>query len=1107
MPAPKSILKPTMPPLREIPARNPSPRKTITANSSDNKTKRDQVAAQQTTGQETSPSANDTKEDAPPTETKVTLRTEEQQQKAAHDREEKEMKALEKDVNARREARRKSLANRRVSFAPESTLHTWEVVEYMQDSTTSSSSTSSSRRASSASNATPASPARSGNDVSGSDPSEPPSTPPEQIEEGTVESPAHQRDLHQKKRRRSSGIPPLNFNNPDDEFLSSSPYSGESGIDEEEILEDATDSDSDSDNEGTAMILDEGDTTNMSMTSQKSAASSTGSSAKLEEALRLAARQAGTQGIDFDENSAEEEEIASFTPWTRSDSRGVSSLQDQENVNPFSPAFRTVVAQSHNDDCDEMDMDMEMTQAVGRIMPPSHLEDDVTMDMTMAIGGILQSQGGNRRKSVSARRQSNRRRSSAAESADGDKAMDLTMAVGGIQEQVNNSGQAADSEHDEDMTMEFTSVIGGVLAPGRRISVVPKGCDTLDARRRSSQRLSMNSDNNGEAMDMTVAVGSILPSEQADQLSMKETDGEDTFSMDITTAIGRILPSGNQSKAKSHAKRLMEKEVDSSEPVSSPFQPDVDVLDPRLGPMTIASETGSPSMTAFRGKGLRHSGAGPRNSTTPKSSRKGEADGTPVKEPLTPAKQITPLPSNPKTPTGKTPPSSKVNMRSSSPKRLFAAEIAQSLNTPLLASASKSLASKSITPSKLFQKDATTGLATPSVILNHRRRRSSGVGIDKEGLGSPRIAAILDRRGSIGEKSQAFSPGQFNLMAPIVRFDEPREMEAEIDKEREEEAERENGRRIMEREADAGQKEEKDATLILKEMIQSLTPKKKSMKGRKSLHVGAGAARGILGKRSAELDNSDDEEDDSGVKRLKNHQGSPVKNVKLQAPPSKEETTGRLARTTRRSLEASSGNITTPTIASSPSKKSIVTTPRGQGRFKDVETPQSAWKAIPFNERQPMADPERIQTEKDEEPMHLQDFLNMTSIRFMELTTTKRRPTVAPKRHSGLGNIESTDTSLENCVAACACTIPMLELYQHVCLLSNNDVFRICANSDHSRAESSKSTSQKVVESFAKLSQKALRRTRHSFANIFLLHQMFELSWTTNSRMSKRTRD
>lgn len=58
----------------------------------------------------------------------------------------------------------------------------------------------------------------------------------------------------------------------------------------------------------------------------------------------------------------------------------------------------------------------------------------------------------------------------------------------------------------------------------------------------------------------------------------------------------------------------------------------------------------------------------------------------------------------------------------------------------------------------------------------------------------------------------------------------------------------------------------------------------------------------------------------------------------------------------------------------------------------------------------------------------------MTSIRFMELTTTKRRHTVAPSDLKDSTTADGKDDlSLERCVVAGACTVPMLELYQHSC--------------------------------------------------------------------------
>ena len=203
-------------------------------------------------------------------------------------------------------------------------------------------------------------------------------------------------------------------------------------------------------------------------------------------------------------------------------------------------------------------------------------------------------------------------------------------------------------------------------------------------------------------------------------------------------------------------------------------------------------------------------------------------------------------------------------------------------------------------------------------------------------------------------------------------------------------------------------------------MIQGLSPKKPHLKGRKSLHVGS--ARGLLGKRPFELDDDDDAEEQDGVKRLKGHQGSPVKNIKLRAPPSKDETT--TGRKTRSSTRAE-GDTTTRSISFSPIK---VQSPKRQGKFRKIENDDPT--TMNF-ESSPMKDPEMLAD--DEERMHLQDFLNMTSIRFMELTTTKRRHTVAPGAvRTSFAADGKDDVSLERCVVAGACTVPMLELYQHV---------------------------------------------------------------------------
>lgn len=158
------------------------------------------------------------------------MRTEEEQQAAAREREERE----------RRDARRKSLANRRVSFAAEATLHTFHEIEYMQDSTT---STDSSRRASSVADKSP------GNGDQGSTLQNP--------TQNTLSSASDQAELP-KKPRRSSGAQSLNFHDPEDHTITSSVYSSDSEPADavEEIAADEDEESSSDSDDGTMMSMD-----------------------------------------------------------------------------------------------------------------------------------------------------------------------------------------------------------------------------------------------------------------------------------------------------------------------------------------------------------------------------------------------------------------------------------------------------------------------------------------------------------------------------------------------------------------------------------------------------------------------------------------------------------------------------------------------------------------------------------------------------------------------------------------------------------------------------------------------------------------------------------
>jgi kinetochore protein Spc7/SPC105 len=204
-------------------------------------------------------------------------------------------------------------------------------------------------------------------------------------------------------------------------------------------------------------------------------------------------------------------------------------------------------------------------------------------------------------------------------------------------------------------------------------------------------------------------------------------------------------------------------------------------------------------------------------------------------------------------------------------------------------------------------------------------------------------------------------------------------------------------------------------------MISSLTPKKNKLRGRKSLHVGT--ARGLLGKRPAELD--EDEDENTPNKRLRRPEDmSPVKGVKLPPPPTKEETVGRANRSPTRKP-----------FGLSPSKASTTPTREPKGVLASADSAHTS----PTTDAAEHEDALVEDAGPEFEPIQLQKFLDMTHIHFMELETTKRRHTTAPdsisKRAARLsleGDSKSSASNFEDCVAAGFCTVPMLELYQHV---------------------------------------------------------------------------
>ncbi len=462
----------------------------------------------------------------------------------------------------------------------------------------------------------------------------------------------------------------------------------------EDAIEEASDSNSESDDgDGTLVTVEMDEITSASVDSAHSGPNS--NSASLDAALRLASQRAGAQ--------------AQAT-------RRTQPLEDGEEAIPALMGW----GKKSSPESDALDMDM--THAMGGIIQstqsprePSR-DDDMSMEVTQAFGGIL-----------SQSKPQSPRRPEVEDSSTGEIAMDLTSAIGGIRPPADAEGDSVDNGRDEDMSMELTTVMGGVLA-----SISQKNPD-----RKTRRRTIRDLDEDQAPMNMTTSVGKILSSQQG----AANNEDDATMDMEVTTALGGILKPASPSRTRSAARKVMEQEADQPGSANATASPKIR-SPPKRGtaasPSAHSQKPETPGRAAFRGKGLRRS---------PQAKAAGM----------------------------RTPP--------------------QQTKT-----------------SKLFQKDPATGITTPRVVLTPKPRRLSGIGADKSGLGSPKVAKIFGRRESIGDSAVDFAPDKSRHQRTVA-FDDPRVIEREVDKERQDDEAKENGRKILEREAD-GSQDERDETLI-----------------------------------------------------------------------------------------------------------------------------------------------------------------------------------------------------------------------------------------------------------------------------------------------------
>ncbi|CAK7221923.1 hypothetical protein SEUCBS140593_004726 [Sporothrix eucalyptigena] len=971
-PPPRSILKPTMPILPDIPPLKPK------------------TAQGKGKGSPARGSGDDN------STTRVALRTEEEQQAAAREREERERAALEKEVIAHREARRKSLANRRVSFAAEATLHTFHEIDYPQDSTTSTDSTA--RRASSI---VPPSPA-------------PPPAPLIDIDLGFDPPglPAEEPATMQSQISHASATPEDNtLASVGDDWDDAGDEVEEDDSDELEDVDSNSEEDSEAgdsdDGDGATMVTVDADEMTsasvMSILSSISMPESTSvieSTTDVDDALELATQHAGAQAdasrrqrpLDEDE-----EEIPAFIGWGK-------KVNNNAPVPAPQPEAQSPQSQRDEDTAMSMDidvdMDMDTMRPMGGIIKSvqGQQEDGMSMDVTRVYGGIILPQPTADADSVASSPMI------MPDSDAGDEPMELTLGIGAIRSARQPDEESVDDDGLEDMSMEMTTVLGGVL--GRASLGANKA-------RRLSRRQTIrgpNDDEDDAPMDITMGVGKIFaggdtaaqqeaPEEDEDNDGEVEMDEATmTMGMEITTALGGILKPASPTRTRALAPApLPEADAENAKTPAA-------LRRKSYSPSKTATKA-SPGLSAFTGKGLHRTPARGSEAELSQKAEAGSAAPKKTPEPITKPSKSPNKTADPATPQ-RSSPVRFIGSRSKSPKRKTAS--AKKSTTPK----SPPKASVPSFSKSLFTQNPATGAAGPSIVLTPqgRRRQSAFVGA---GPASPKITEIFSRRSSLVDAASEFVVGSAQKDRPAVSFEEPSRHSTPEDEP-----------------TNSGPLDDREATQNLKDLIQNLSPKKNLLKGRKSLHVGS--AKGLLGKRPFELDDEDEEDGDlesqNFVKRLKGPEPSPVKNVRLQQPPSMMETIGRSSRSRH-----------SPSATPLPFEQS--TTPRKSTETDTLKFDNSS-REVNFDNN---TDDAAIAQDGEDDTgrIHLQDFLKLANIHFMELETTKRRATEGPgafHKDNGNGNSRLStdedgkpkDPAIESLVTT-VCKVPLLEMYQHAC--------------------------------------------------------------------------
>ncbi|CCX10554.1 Similar to Kinetochore protein spc7; acc. no. O59757 [Pyronema omphalodes CBS 100304] len=743
----------------------------------------------------------------------IPIRTEEEQQQRA-------------DILAARAARRQSLGNRRVSFAPEATLHTWDVHYFGGDNE----STPSSTAGGSSRSSTPASNRRSSSgsalEATPTPGAQPDSDPPE------PETPV--------KNRRTPA-------SDDDSSPLSSPDSHDPSFVEQGFSgSDSDDSDfNDGGDEGASFVSHAADTTIGDMTmgmSSPAVDDTTGAftlgKMQMDDFMddertqkpifrnkmnwTLVGPESSPAGTPARPNAplAESEDEGDMTmgmditrpvggllsrPQPQEEDEGEMSMDMTRPIGRFVQTPKAQRQQKQDSGDAEMSMDMDVTRPVGGILsrlaqtfgfskpqPQEQPEEDdgTGMDMTVAIGGILSGPKA--------------QKEDVEEDMDEDMGMDMTVAIGGILSGPKAQKEDVEEDMDEDMGMDMTVAIGGILSG-------PKS-------QKQHEEKDMDEDM-GMDMDMTRDVGSILSGAKATEKenpvvaveypSLEELLASSVPKIDEPVSYPTLPEPDQENIPEKPKEKVMEKieekeqeqsdveDMDMSFSMSSLPAP-VPASSPEPTPVTPepskeATAVSTPTQSNRRSTRRTPSATATPAEVTPQRITRGKkspTEETPAKKSSTPKK----------TPTAKTPAAKKA--------------AATKMETPVKAETPIQTPTKAVTPppQKKSTPQTSKRMAPPQTPLR-------GVGIDRPGLGSPAVSAKVSRRKSLSEDTMAFSP----IVLPSVVIKACRE---------------DTSKREAEEKAAQEQRENEEQNLDIMSRIQLLTPRKPALSFSPSPKVG-----------------------------------------------------------------------------------------------------------------------------------------------------------------------------------------------------------------------------------------------------------------------------